>query len=58
MSRPVRIESPDAVYHVTARGDRREDIFEDDADRQMFFVYSRTGRYPVQMVVPCLVPDG
>ena len=36
MSRPIRIEFPNALYHVTARGDRREDIFEDDADRQMF----------------------
>ena len=36
MSRPLRIELPNALYHVTARGDRREDIFEDDADRQMF----------------------
>ena len=36
MSRPIRIEFPDALYHVTARGDRREDIFEDDQDRQTF----------------------
>ena len=36
MSRPIRIEFRNAYYHVTARGDRREDIFEDDADRQMF----------------------
>ncbi len=36
MSRPIRIEFPDALYHVTARGDRREDIFEDDADRLAF----------------------
>jgi len=36
MSRPIRIEFPDALYHVTARGDRREDIFEDDQDRQVF----------------------
>jgi putative transposase len=36
MSRPVRIEFPNALYHVTARGDRREDIFEDDADRHAF----------------------
>ena len=36
MSRPVRIEFPDALYHVTARGDRREAIFDDDGDRQMF----------------------
>lgn len=36
MSRPIRIEFPDALYHVTARGDRREDIFEDEQDRQLF----------------------
>ena len=36
MSRPIRIEFPDALYHVTARGDRREDIFEDDQDRHEF----------------------
>lgn len=38
MSRPIRIEFPDALYHVTARGDRREDIFEDDQDRQTFLL--------------------
>lgn len=36
MSRPLRIEFPNALYHVTARGDRREEIFEDDQDRRMF----------------------
>jgi putative transposase len=36
MSRPIRIEFPDALYHVTTRGDRREDIVEDDQDRQAF----------------------
>ncbi len=36
MSRPIRIEFADAFYHVTARGDRREPIFDDDADHQMF----------------------
>jgi len=36
MSRSIRIEFPDALYHVTARGDRREDIFEDDQDRHSF----------------------
>ena len=33
MARPLRIEFPGAVYHVTSRGDRRESIFEDDEDR-------------------------
>ena len=29
MARPLRIEFPGAVYHVTSRGDRREAIFEE-----------------------------
>jgi REP element-mobilizing transposase RayT len=33
MARPLRIEFPGAVYHVTTRGDRREAIFIDDTDR-------------------------
>lgn len=36
MSRPLRLEFPNALYHVTSRGDRREDIYEDDEDREMF----------------------
>ncbi len=33
MARPLRIELAGGLYHVTSRGDRREDIFLDDADR-------------------------
>lgn len=36
MARPLRIEFPGAVYHVTSRGDRQEPIFKDDADRHIF----------------------
>ena len=36
MSRPVRVEFADAVYHVTARGNERKAIYRDDADRQRF----------------------
>ena len=36
MARPLRIEFPGAIYHVTSRGDRREPIFIDDADRSMW----------------------
>ena len=36
MARPLRIEFPSALYHVTSRGDRREPIFEDDEDRLKF----------------------
>lgn len=33
MARPLRIEFPGGLYHVTSRGDRREEIYLDDADR-------------------------
>jgi REP element-mobilizing transposase RayT len=33
MARPLRIEYPGAVYHVTVRGNERRDIFRDDEDR-------------------------
>jgi putative transposase len=33
MARPLRIEYAGALYHVTSRGDRREDIYRDDEDR-------------------------
>jgi len=36
MARPLRIEYPDAVYHVTSRGNARSDIFHSDHDREEF----------------------
>ena len=36
MARPLRIEFEGALYHVTARGNRREVIYEDDEDREHF----------------------
>jgi putative transposase len=33
MNRPLRIELSDALYHVTARGDRKDRIFRSDGDR-------------------------
>ncbi len=36
MARPLRLEFAGALYYVTSRGDRREAIFEDDADRDQF----------------------
>jgi putative transposase len=36
MARPLRIEYPNAVYHVTSRGNARADIFVDDSDRESF----------------------
>jgi len=36
MPRKLRIEYPGAIYHVMSRGDRREDIYVNDVDRQDF----------------------
>ncbi|PLX85217.1 MAG: addiction module toxin RelE, partial [Desulfuromonas sp.] len=37
MARPLRIEFPGAVYHVTSRGNARGMIFDGDDDRELFF---------------------
>ncbi len=36
MARPLRLEFPGAVYHVTGRGNARTAVFVDDADRRQF----------------------
>jgi putative transposase len=36
MARPLRIEFPGALYHVTSRGNARQRVFRDDEDREMF----------------------
>ena len=36
MARPLRLEFAGALYHVTARGDGREDIYRADGDRRLF----------------------
>ncbi len=33
MARPLRLEFAGALYHVTSRGDRREEIYLDEDDR-------------------------
>ncbi|EGV31185.1 hypothetical protein ThidrDRAFT_2290 [Thiorhodococcus drewsii AZ1] len=36
MARPLRLEFPGALYHITSHGDAREDIYRGDGDRRMF----------------------
>jgi REP element-mobilizing transposase RayT len=48
MARKLRVEYGGAIYHVMNRGDRREEIFREDADRERFLetlgeVCARTG---------------
>jgi putative transposase len=57
MSRPLRIEFPGAVYHVTSRGDRRETIYRDDHDRaaQLAIVAQAMERFDAQVLAYCLM---
>ena len=52
MARPLRIEFPGALYHVTARGNARQDIFLDDEDRDLFLSSKRQG-HAVRRGRPC-----
>ena len=36
MARPLRIEYPGAIYHITSRGNARQPIYKDDKDRETF----------------------
>ena len=49
MSRPLRLELAGGLYHVTSRGDRREDIYVDDAKLGMAAAYA-TGGYTLQAI--------
>src|SRR6266545_2925946 len=36
MARPLRLEFPGAIYHLTSRGNARQKVFFTDADREVF----------------------
>ena len=39
MARPLRIEYPGALYHITDRGNERKAVFRDDVDRRKLMKY-------------------
>jgi REP element-mobilizing transposase RayT len=59
MARPLRIEFPGAVYHVTSRGHRREPVFRDDDDHQLFLdvVAEAMDRFDAQVLAYCLLDN-
>jgi putative transposase len=59
MARPLRIEYPGAIYHVLSRGDRREAIVKDNADRTLFLdILGRTcGRTGWEIHAYCLMSN-
>ncbi len=59
MTRSLRIQYPGAIYHVTSRGNRREDIFLNDVDRGEFWsrVGLTVGRYRWEMYSAVLMSN-
>jgi len=59
MARPLRIEFEDALYHITARGNRRERIFASDVDRARFLeiVARSLARFGVEVHAYVLLPN-
>ena len=57
MARPLRLQFPGGIYHVTARGNDRQAIFEDDADCSVFLIVlaSVVARYRVRCHAYCLM---
>ncbi len=57
MARPLRIEFPGALYHVTSRGDRREPIYRDDDDRRehLEVLAQALDRFDAQALSYCLM---
>lgn len=52
MSRPLRLELDGALYYVTARGDRREPIFEDERYRTMLLAILAKGSSAMRRCSP------
>lgn len=38
MARPLRIQYPGAVYHITSRGNEKKSVYKDDQDRENFLL--------------------
>lgn len=57
MARPLRLIFKDGLYHVTARGNGRQPIFEDDIDRESFLTVlaSTVARYHILCHAYCLM---
>ena len=59
MSRPLRIEYPNAWYHVLNRGSRRESIFREERDYQIFLrtVQEASEYWHLRVAAYCLMPN-
>lgn len=58
MARPLRIEYEGAVYHVTARGNERKNIFFSKSDYNKFLDYLAESKKKFKIIVHCYVLMG
>ena len=59
MARPIRIEYPGAIYHITSRGNAQESIYHSDDDRHQFLsvLEKACERYQWQVYAYCLMDN-
>jgi putative transposase len=59
MARPLRLQFTGAVYHVTSRGNARQKVFFNDADRELFLrtLSDVVSRYRWICHAYCLMPN-
>jgi putative transposase len=59
MARKLRVEYPGAIYHVMNRGNRKEIIYRDDVDRQVFLdtLAEACGKTAWEIHAYCLMPN-
>lgn len=59
MPRTARIVIPDFPYHITQRGNYRQDVFEDDEDRVSYlsWINDYSKKYKLSIVAYCLMDN-
>ena len=59
MARPIRIEYPGAIYHITSRGNAQQPIYETKADRYHFLsiLEQACKRYQWRVFAYCLMDN-
>jgi REP element-mobilizing transposase RayT len=59
MARKLRVEYPGAIYHLMNRGNRKEIIYRDEADRQVFLdtLAEACGKTAWEIHAYCLMPN-
>jgi putative transposase len=55
MGRPLRIEYPGALYHITSRGNEKRDIYLNDHDRQHFLTILKDYNDRYGILIHCYV---